>query len=277
MILMMSAEKAEELGYKPMAKWLAGADYGCDPKIMGIGPAYATRLRASGITTYEQLAGSDEDTLTVIIGAPAWRRANYGDWIAQARLAAAGDDEPVHQVRTRRDTDVEAAGVTADHRTGGMGAVLAGVVRHRARDHRAQHADAPERDKKTRDSAHRRQHQAFRQRAFAQIRTVGAERGGGLREREPGEVAQLDEFCVARLHAGEPVEGLVDGSAEAGKNKAITCAACHGAEGNGDGPGGTALDPSPSNIRRLPRMPLMSSAADSISPSTPGPEPVIPK
>ena len=40
-VLMMSAEKAKELGYEPMAKWLSGADYGCDPKIMGIGPAYA--------------------------------------------------------------------------------------------------------------------------------------------------------------------------------------------------------------------------------------------
>ena len=40
-VLMMSADKAEELGYEPMARWLAGADYGCDPKIMGIGPAYA--------------------------------------------------------------------------------------------------------------------------------------------------------------------------------------------------------------------------------------------
>jgi len=40
-VLMMSAEKAKELGYTPMAKWLAGADYGVDPKIMGIGPAYA--------------------------------------------------------------------------------------------------------------------------------------------------------------------------------------------------------------------------------------------
>ena len=40
-VLIMSAEKAKELGYKPMAKWLAGADIGCDPKIMGIGPAYA--------------------------------------------------------------------------------------------------------------------------------------------------------------------------------------------------------------------------------------------
>lgn len=40
-VLMMSADKAKELGLKPMAKWLAGADVGCDPKIMGIGPAYA--------------------------------------------------------------------------------------------------------------------------------------------------------------------------------------------------------------------------------------------
>ncbi len=40
-VLMMSAEKAKELGYTPMAKWLAGADYGCDPKIMGIGPGHA--------------------------------------------------------------------------------------------------------------------------------------------------------------------------------------------------------------------------------------------
>lgn len=43
-VLMMSAEKAKELGYTPMAKWLAGADYGCDPKIMGIGPALAVPM-----------------------------------------------------------------------------------------------------------------------------------------------------------------------------------------------------------------------------------------
>jgi acetyl-CoA acetyltransferase family protein len=43
-VLMMTREKAEQLGYKPMAKWLAGGDYGVDPKIMGIGPAYAVPI-----------------------------------------------------------------------------------------------------------------------------------------------------------------------------------------------------------------------------------------
>lgn len=43
-VLMMSAEKARELGYTPMAKWIAGADYGCDPRIMGIGPGYAVPI-----------------------------------------------------------------------------------------------------------------------------------------------------------------------------------------------------------------------------------------
>ncbi len=40
-LLMMTAEKATELGYEPMAKWISGADYGVDPRIMGIAPAYA--------------------------------------------------------------------------------------------------------------------------------------------------------------------------------------------------------------------------------------------
>jgi len=43
-VLMMTLEKAKALGYKPMAKWLAGGDYGVDPKIMGIAPAYAVPL-----------------------------------------------------------------------------------------------------------------------------------------------------------------------------------------------------------------------------------------
>ncbi len=50
-VLMMTKEKAEQLGYKPMAKWIAGGDYGVDPKIMGIAPAYAVpqALKRAGI------------------------------------------------------------------------------------------------------------------------------------------------------------------------------------------------------------------------------------
>ncbi len=40
-VLMMSREKAKELGYEPMAKWVSSAEYGVDPAIMGVAPAYA--------------------------------------------------------------------------------------------------------------------------------------------------------------------------------------------------------------------------------------------
>ncbi|MGA3114552.1 MAG: thiolase family protein [Syntrophobacteraceae bacterium] len=40
-VLLMSREFAETLGYKPLARWICSAEVGVDPKIMGIGPAYA--------------------------------------------------------------------------------------------------------------------------------------------------------------------------------------------------------------------------------------------
>ncbi len=51
-IVVMSAEKAEELGVKPMAKWVVGASAGVDPAIMGVGPIYASRkaFEKSGLT-----------------------------------------------------------------------------------------------------------------------------------------------------------------------------------------------------------------------------------
>ena len=42
-VIVMSAEKAEELGVKPMAKFVGGASGGVDPSIMGVGPVAACR------------------------------------------------------------------------------------------------------------------------------------------------------------------------------------------------------------------------------------------
>ena len=42
-IVVMSEEKAKELGVKPMATYIAGGLGGCDPTIMGIGPVPATK------------------------------------------------------------------------------------------------------------------------------------------------------------------------------------------------------------------------------------------
>ena len=51
-IVVMSEEKAKELGVKPMATFVAGALGGVDPKIMGIGPVAATRkvMERTGLT-----------------------------------------------------------------------------------------------------------------------------------------------------------------------------------------------------------------------------------
>lgn len=50
-IVVMSADKAKELGIKPMAKFVAGASAGVDPSIMGIGPAFSTEklFKATGM------------------------------------------------------------------------------------------------------------------------------------------------------------------------------------------------------------------------------------
>lgn len=42
-VVVMSEEKAKELGVTPMATWVAGALGGVDPRIMGVGPVAATK------------------------------------------------------------------------------------------------------------------------------------------------------------------------------------------------------------------------------------------
>lgn len=50
-IVVMSEEKAKELGVTPMAEWVAGALGGVDPTIMGVGPVASTKkmLERSGL------------------------------------------------------------------------------------------------------------------------------------------------------------------------------------------------------------------------------------
>ena len=51
-VVLMSEEKAQELGVTPMATWIAGALGGVDPAIMGIGPVEATKrvMKKTGYT-----------------------------------------------------------------------------------------------------------------------------------------------------------------------------------------------------------------------------------
>ena len=42
-VVVMSEEKAKELGVTPMATWVAGALGGVDPSIMGVGPVASTK------------------------------------------------------------------------------------------------------------------------------------------------------------------------------------------------------------------------------------------
>ncbi len=51
-IVVMSEEKAKELGVVPMATWVAGQSAGLDPAIMGVGPAFSTKkiMEKTGLT-----------------------------------------------------------------------------------------------------------------------------------------------------------------------------------------------------------------------------------
>jgi acetyl-CoA C-acetyltransferase len=50
-LVLMSAEKAESLGMKPLARWVASAAAGVDPRVMGMGPVAASEklLKRTGL------------------------------------------------------------------------------------------------------------------------------------------------------------------------------------------------------------------------------------
>ena len=51
-VVLMSRQKADELGIKPLARWVSSAAAGVDPRVMGIGPVSATykALQRAGLT-----------------------------------------------------------------------------------------------------------------------------------------------------------------------------------------------------------------------------------
>ena len=54
-LVLMSGERARELGIRPIARWMASAAAGVDPRVMGLGPVAAARkaLARSGLSTEE--------------------------------------------------------------------------------------------------------------------------------------------------------------------------------------------------------------------------------
>ncbi len=68
-------------------------------RLEGIGPEYSRLLNEAGITTFGQLAAATPEELAEIIKAPAWRNTDYASWIAQARLAAGGDEEGLQELQ----------------------------------------------------------------------------------------------------------------------------------------------------------------------------------
>ncbi|MBR5322430.1 MAG: thiolase family protein [Clostridia bacterium] len=70
-VMLMTAEKAKELGYEPYARWVVGADYGVEPRLMGIGPAYSNMMAI-------QRAGLTVDDIDVFECNEAFAAQNLG-------------------------------------------------------------------------------------------------------------------------------------------------------------------------------------------------------
>jgi predicted flap endonuclease-1-like 5' DNA nuclease len=61
-------------------------------RLRGIGPGYARRLGQANITTFTELGSLEEHQLLELVGPWGLQRARRDEWLAQARLAAEGDE-----------------------------------------------------------------------------------------------------------------------------------------------------------------------------------------
>jgi acetyl-CoA C-acetyltransferase len=66
MVLLMTEEKAAELGYKPYARFVMAGNSALDPKFMGLGPVQASlnALEKAGLTVTAVKAKEDWRSVT---------------------------------------------------------------------------------------------------------------------------------------------------------------------------------------------------------------------
>lgn len=69
--------------------------------IEGIGPKIAGLLQNAGITTFDELAGSDPARLKALLDEAGLQMADPSSWPEQARLAAAGDWDALKSLQDR--------------------------------------------------------------------------------------------------------------------------------------------------------------------------------
>lgn len=110
-VVMMSTEKAKELGLKPMAVWVAGTSAGVEPSVMGLGAGVAAKklMEKTGISV---------DDLTLIEANEAFASQS----IASARIA--GWDRCMEKV------NVNGGAIALGHPVGASGARILVTLLH---------------------------------------------------------------------------------------------------------------------------------------------------
>lgn len=110
-VVMMSAEKAKELGLKPMAVWVAGTSAGVEPSVMGLGAGVAAKklMEKTGISV---------DDLTLIEANEAFASQS----IASAKIA--GWDHCMEKV------NVNGGAIALGHPVGASGARILVTLLH---------------------------------------------------------------------------------------------------------------------------------------------------
>jgi acetyl-CoA acyltransferase len=117
MVLLMSRERAEELGYKPLARILSYGFAGLEPERMGLGPVYSTplALKRAGLTMKEMgLVELNEAFAAQVLSC---QKAMDSDRFAQEKL---GLSQKVGEVRDEI-LNVNGGAIALGHPVGATG------------------------------------------------------------------------------------------------------------------------------------------------------------